>query len=393
MKKMMMVLCSGFMFAIGFVTPFVYAESVNDLENQKAEMKRQHKGIQPNISKSDQEISQVQNELSGSDEQISQVNQAIRDNQNMIVNTEAAIVETTSEIKKLKKELSDLDNRIAKRNELLKERAKSYQASGGHVSYLEVLVGSQSFSDFVDRVGAVVMIAKADRELLEQHEDEKRDYESKQISLEKKLSELTEMKTELEGMQAQLDEQQKQYDLRKEQLLQKEETNIALNADSKIKAGNFAVTVQNSDRQANATVKAAAQNTNQQKSGNIHTVITAGYKYIGNSVYVFGGGRTAYDVANGRFDCSGFVHWAFSQAGINVGSSTESLKNSGRQISVEDMQPGDLVFFDTYKKDGHVGIYIGDGKFIGSQSSTGVAIADMSTGYWKQTFNGRVVRI
>jgi cell wall-associated NlpC family hydrolase len=40
------------------------------------------------------------------------------------------------------------------------------------------------------------------------------------------------------------------------------------------------------------------------------------------------------------------------------------------------MQPGDLVFFNTYKKDGHVGIYIGNGKFIGSQSSTGVEIAE-----------------
>lgn len=57
------------------------------------------------------------------------------------------------------------------------------------------------------------------------------------------------------------------------------------------------------------------------------------------------------------------------------------------------MQPGDLVFFDTYKADGHVGIYVGDGKFIGAQSKTGVAIADMSKGYWQQKFNGRVKRI
>ncbi len=57
------------------------------------------------------------------------------------------------------------------------------------------------------------------------------------------------------------------------------------------------------------------------------------------------------------------------------------------------MKPGDVVFFDTYKTDGHVGIYIGDGKFIGAQSSTGVAIADMSKGYWKEKFNGRVKRI
>jgi hypothetical protein len=57
------------------------------------------------------------------------------------------------------------------------------------------------------------------------------------------------------------------------------------------------------------------------------------------------------------------------------------------------MQPGDIVFFDTYKKNGHVGIYVGNGKFIGSQSKTGVAIADMSSGYFKKKFNGVVRRV
>ncbi len=50
------------------------------------------------------------------------------------------------------------------------------------------------------------------------------------------------------------------------------------------------------------------------------------------------------------------------------------------------MRPGDMVFFNTYKTDGHVGIYLGGGKFIGSQSSTGVAVANMSSGYWADTF-------
>jgi cell wall-associated NlpC family hydrolase len=57
------------------------------------------------------------------------------------------------------------------------------------------------------------------------------------------------------------------------------------------------------------------------------------------------------------------------------------------------MKPGDLVFFDTYIPDGHVGIYIGNGKFIGVQPSKGVAIEDMTAGYWNEKFNGRVQRI
>lgn len=126
-------------------------------------------------------------------------------------------------------------------------------------------------------------------------------------------------------------------------------------------------------------------------------VVTVGYKWIDNSVYIFGGGRNQDDINNGRFDCSSFVHWAFSQVGISLGpltsTSTETLKNQGTAVSYDEIQPGDLVFFDTYKKDGQVGIYLGEHKFIGAQSSSGVAIADMSTGYWKEKFNGRVKRI
>ncbi|WP_347342718.1 C40 family peptidase [Priestia koreensis] len=73
--------------------------------------------------------------------------------------------------------------------------------------------------------------------------------------------------------------------------------------------------------------------------------------------------------------------------------STETLKNLGSPVPVSDMQPGDLVFFDTYKKDGNVGIYAGNGKFLECQGKTGVSIADMSKGYFQRKFNGRVRRI
>nr|WP_239534281.1 C40 family peptidase [Thalassobacillus pellis] len=126
-------------------------------------------------------------------------------------------------------------------------------------------------------------------------------------------------------------------------------------------------------------------------------VVDVGRKWIGNSTYVWGGGRNQADIQAGRFDCSAFVHWAFAQVGVELGrvgmTTTFTLKNMGRAVTPENMKPGDLVFFDTNGVDGHVGIYAGNGRFIGSQSSTGVAFADMSTGYWKKYFNGRVRRI
>ncbi|ARK29642.1 C40 family peptidase [Halalkalibacter krulwichiae] len=131
-------------------------------------------------------------------------------------------------------------------------------------------------------------------------------------------------------------------------------------------------------------------------SGVTNELVQVGTKWIGSSTYVFGGGRNQSDIAVGRFDCSSFIHWAFNQVGVEVGPlhsvTTDTLKHMGQSVPPSEMKPGDLVFFDTYKIDGHVGIYAGDGQFIGAQSSTGVAFVDMTSGYWANVFNGRVQR-
>lgn len=136
---------------------------------------------------------------------------------------------------------------------------------------------------------------------------------------------------------------------------------------------------------------------NLDSDGSNKKVTEVGKRWIGNSEYVFGGGRNKSDIQAGRFDCSSFVNWAYDQVGVDLGpintTSTETLKNIGESVTEDDMKAGDLVFFDTYKVDGHVGIYMGNGEFIGAQSSTGVDVVDMTNGYWKDTFNGRVRRV
>lgn len=113
--------------------------------------------------------------------------------------------------------------------------------------------------------------------------------------------------------------------------------------------------------------------------------------------YVWGGGRNQSDINNGRFDCSSFVHHVFKQAGIDLGNvtgvTTDTLAKRGVKIySTSQLLPGDLIFFNTYKRNGHVVIYIGDGKAIGSQSSTGVATLDVKT--WENKYGiGTMTRI
>lgn len=364
------------------------ATNINNIQEQRS-------GIKNELTKTNEEITQVQDELAKLSEQIKRVELAIIDNNNMIVQTEAKVNATQSEVEVLEQELSYIKGRIDKRNEIIKKRALSLQESGGKVSYFEVILGSSSFRDFVDRLGAIATMVEADQDLVKQHKEDQIDVENKQIAVEKKLADLKSLKIELEGMQAQILEQKKQNDLLKESLKLKEQEKLSEKANLQQQDSNLAI--KEADLQAAITDFANLYNENYSipvsTNDAINIVIHAGEKYIGNSVYVFGGGRNAYDVANGRFDCSAFVSWAFAQAGIKVGAHTDILKNTGTRVPFSEARPGDMIFFDTYKIDGHVGIYLGDGKFIGSQSSTGIAIADLSTGFYAKKFNGRVMRI
>ncbi|CAH0345757.1 C40 family peptidase [Bacillus sp. CECT 9360] len=367
--NMIVVLGLGGFFAI----PAVQAET------SKTGVEEQREGIQGDIKGADEEISNLREKQAALNEQLERSELAIKDNTQKIDDTKKQIADTKSEVEEFNREIPIIEDRISKRSEVLKERALSFQESGGDVSYLEVLLGSSSFRNFVDRVGAVATIVEADREILEQHEADKEELKTKKAAVEKKLADLNESRVELEGMMAQIKEQENQAKTMKEDLNQEEQLAVASKANLQNKYSSL------------ATYETVA--TDSKGKGNKSIVVRAGNKYIGNSVYVFGGGRTASDIANGRFDCSGFVAWAYSQAGIKLPAHTDALKNSGSQISYSQIQPGDLVFFDTYKQDGHVGIYVGGGKFIGSQSSTGVAIVNMTSGYWAGKFNGRVVRI
>jgi peptidoglycan DL-endopeptidase CwlO len=381
-KKPLLILSTTMMLGLGSIVtvPSVQAESISS----------QRAGIQAQISEKNNEISAAQAELARLSEQFQRAEQAVIDNQNMITKTESDIAAANLEIQKTQEEIDSLKAAIEKRNDILKERARTYQETGGNVQYLEVLFGSNSFANFVERVEAVAQIMNADKSMMEQHEADVKAVEVKQAAVKAKLAELEDMKLELDAMRAQVLEQKHQNDAIKAELQQKEAAGLSAKAS-----------LQKQDRSlASQEAKMNAPKTSPLSfaptafgGDKINIVTNVGRRYIGNSVYVFGGGRSDYDVANGRFDCSGFVHWSFAQAGISIGASTDSLKNSGRRVSTSEMRPGDLVFFNTYKTDGHVGIYLGGGSFIGSQSSTGVAIANMNSGYWADTFNGRVVRI
>ena len=86
-------------------------------------------------------------------------------------------------------------------------------------------------------------------------------------------------------------------------------------------------------------------------------------------------------------DCSGFVHLAYrDKFNKPIPRTTELLENHGHKISVDDLSPGDVIFFKTGWKKRHVGIYLKDGKFMHASSSRGVMISHLNNPYWSDAF-------
>ena len=91
------------------------------------------------------------------------------------------------------------------------------------------------------------------------------------------------------------------------------------------------------------------------------------------------------------FDCSGFVRYVFSQAtNLTLPPTARAIAQIGKTVKKDDLQPGDLVFFNTLKSAfSHVGIYMGDNKFIHAPSTGKVVrVESMKDGYWASRFNG-----
>lgn len=92
-----------------------------------------------------------------------------------------------------------------------------------------------------------------------------------------------------------------------------------------------------------------------------------------------------------RFDCSGFTKYVFKKCGIDIPRTSKTQAKIGKKVSKSSLQIGDLVFFNSNGKGttiSHVGIYIGNGKFIHASSGSkySVIISDITTGNYNKRY-------
>ncbi|WP_225984528.1 C40 family peptidase [Noviherbaspirillum aerium] len=108
------------------------------------------------------------------------------------------------------------------------------------------------------------------------------------------------------------------------------------------------------------------------------TMIGIRYQYGGNA-------------PESGLDCSGLVRYVFKQVtGAELPRTSEEISRVGQNVEPSELQPGDLVFYNTLRRGfSHVGIYLGDNRFIHAPSAGGkVRIESMDISYWKSRFNG-----
>ncbi|MAK89824.1 MAG: hypothetical protein CMI13_01115 [Oleibacter sp.] len=121
----------------------------------------------------------------------------------------------------------------------------------------------------------------------------------------------------------------------------------------------------------------------------IKNLIYAQYEQWKGTPYAYGG------VNRSGMDCSGLVYVTYrDEFATQLPRTTAKQMYSGTQVRRDQLQPGDLVFFNTSYKSRHVGIYIEDKKFLHVSTSKGVMISRLDDYYWKDRFTQarRVIR-
>jgi cell wall-associated NlpC family hydrolase len=132
--------------------------------------------------------------------------------------------------------------------------------------------------------------------------------------------------------------------------------------------------------------RGAVTRTQSKASSELSTEIVSYAKKFLGVKYVWGGNTPS------GFDCSGFVKYVYNHFDLSIERVASAQAKQGTAVSKANLRAGDLVFFDTnggHNKVNHVGMYIGDGKFIQSSSGSSahkVVISNLESGFYNNSY-------
>ena len=279
---------------------------------------------------------------------------------------------------------------LRRAQETLSARLVSLYTSGGQSDSLEVLLGASSLDDLVNRFNTANRISAQDSRVLTQVVHLENEVKAREVRLKHANAEaaalvrqrasdrasiegqLSARRTLLSSIRGEIAHLQAQEAARQVQLRRELAARVAAQqqqAPATALASTVAPVV--SSDGGSAPVGPAPPPTHS-------SVVSIAMHYLGTP-YVWGGASPS------GFDCSGLVMYVFSQVGVSLPHSSYAQYGMGSPVSRDQLQPGDLVFFDGL---GHVGIYVGGGSFIHAPHTGDVVRISSLSGWYASTYVG-----
>ena len=335
-KRLLTVLVTGTVLSLGALAPSVSAQ---DFDSQ--------------IETVNSSIANINEKKSAVNSTIDSLAKELSDVQTKIDATQAKKAEVQEAIETLKAEIAKLEKVIAERNSRLEEQARSVQTNGAR-SYLDFLLNAESLSDAVSRIGVVMDLMSANRELMQQQAEDKKQVESKEEAQQEKLAEQEAAEKELASLQTELNDTFSKNKVLLANLSQEELAEIAKRdglvaekeafqkrlAEEKAKAEAEAARIAEASRQALAAQASQSQTTATQTSyeapaaaastasTSSSTSTPAPAAQTSSYTYTAGGGFPAVDPSfraaiNGGYfgQCTYYVFNRMAQVGTPIGHS------------------------------------------------------------------------
>lgn len=342
-------------------------------------------GEPPQIAAKRAEAQRVLDEIHALDVQLEKAVEAYNGATDKLVQIESQRALNTRHLEIARSNLTIAQRRLA-------DRLRAIYTSDQEDSTLAILLGSRSLNDFLNRIETVNSVASQDSQVIGEIKRFKHDVTVRAAQLKRAHAQQQRVVAERAAAKSQVEaglaQRQQLLDSIKGEIakLQAEERarqeQLRIQAEQRLRAELAAQHQAALQAQENDVVGASAttpEGITIAPPSQYGGVVGIAMQYLGVP-YVWGGASPA------GFDCSGLVQFVYAQVGVSLPHFAAGQYSYGVPVSRDQLEPGDLVFFDGL---GHVGIYIGNGEFIHAPHTGDVVkISSLSDPWYASTYVG-----